>query len=152
MTKTTRILCIVLAMSLFASCASKRPDNLGLHGQRLASCPSSPNCVSSDAGDEEHAVEPYALAVDPDWAWKALRELLAARPRTQVITATGDYLHAEERSRLLGFVDDLEFHLRPEQAAVAVRSASRLGYSDLGVNRKRVEAIRQALRSRGIVR
>lgn len=139
-------------MSLFASCASKRPENLGLHDQRLAPCPSSPNCVSSDAGDRNHYVEPYALAVDSDAAWAALRERLAARPRTRVISATDDYLHAEERSRLLGFVDDVEFHLRSEEAVVAVRSASRLGYSDFGVNRRRVEAIRQALRARGVVR
>jgi uncharacterized protein (DUF1499 family) len=73
-------------------------------------------------------------------------------PRTAIVTETGDYLHAECRSAMLGFVDDLELHLRPGAGIIAVRSASRTGRSDFGVNRSRVEDLRAALIKRGIVK
>ena len=127
-------------------------SNLGVRDGRLAPCPASPNCVSSDARDAEHAVEPLRLAQPAEKAWRNIREAVASLPRTAFVVETEDYLHAECRSALLGFVDDLELHLRPAEGIVAVRSASRLGYSDLGVNRKRVEELRAALRARGVLR
>jgi uncharacterized protein (DUF1499 family) len=133
------------------SCAGRRPEALGVHEGRLAPCPGSPNAVCSDAADAAHRVEPLVLAVAPAEAWGAAREAVAALPRTRLVTARDDYLHAECASRLLGFVDDLELHLRPEAGVIAVRSASRLGYSDLGVNRRRVETLRAALRAEGVV-
>jgi uncharacterized protein (DUF1499 family) len=108
--------------------------------------------VCSDAPDDAHRVAPFALATEPERAWRALRETLLALPRTEIVSEADGYLHAECRSLLLGFVDDLELHLRQDANAIAVRSASRLGYSDLGVNRRRVESLRQALRARGVVR
>jgi uncharacterized protein (DUF1499 family) len=132
--------------------AGARPAHLGVHERRLAPCPGSPNCVSSDAGDDAHRVAPLALALPAEEAWPAVREAVAALPRTRVEIEEAGYLHAECRSALLGFVDDLELHLRPEEGIVAVRSASRLGYSDFGVNRRRVERLRESLRSLGVVR
>lgn len=73
-------------------------------------------------------------------------------PRTTIVTQTDNYLHAECQSALFGFVDDLELHLKAANAVIDVRSASRLGYSDLGVNRRRVEDLRSQLIKRGIVR
>lgn len=140
-----------MLVTLFG-CAGRRPGDLGVRGARLAPCPSRPNCVSSDAPDAGHRVGAFALAVEPARAWQAVREAVAELPRTRVVTATDDYLHAECRSALLGFVDDLELHLRPAEAVVALRSASRVGYSDLGVNRRRIQALRQVLRERGIIR
>ena len=134
------------------SCAGKRPTNLGVSEGALAPCPSSPNCVSSDARDTGHRVSPLRLAVPPAEAWQAVREVVAELPRTRVVTDSGDYLHAECRSAVFGFVDDLELQLRPTENLIAVRSASRLGYSDLGVNRRRVEGLRASLISRGILR
>ncbi|HEX6827684.1 MAG TPA: DUF1499 domain-containing protein [Burkholderiales bacterium] len=134
------------------SLGGDRPANLGIRDGRLAPCPDSPNCVSSDARDSAHAVEPLRLALPAERAWREIREAVAALPRTGFVTETEDYLHAECQSALLGFVDDLELHLRPKEGIVAVRSASRLGYSDLGVNRKRVEELRAALRAHGVVR
>ena len=87
----------------------------------------------------------------PD-AWRAARSTVAELPRTKIITATDDYLHAECSSAFFGFVDDLELHLRPAENLVAARSAARLGKSDFGVNRKRVEGLRAALRQRGAIR
>lgn len=77
---------------------------------------------------------------------------VAGLPRTAIVMQTDDYLHAECSSALFGFVDDLELHLRPEQNLIAVRSAARLGRSDFGVNRKRVENLRSLLRQQSVVR
>ncbi|MEZ5584986.1 MAG: DUF1499 domain-containing protein [Candidatus Competibacteraceae bacterium] len=76
---------------------------------------------------------------------------MKALPRTTVVSVTEDHLHAECKSLIFRFVDDLEFHLRPNERRIAVRSASRLGYSDLGANRRRVEQVREALRAQGII-
>jgi uncharacterized protein (DUF1499 family) len=134
------------------SSAGKPPSNLGVSETGLAPCPSSPNCVSSDARDSRHQVSPLQLAVASAEAWRAVREVVSELPRTRIVKETGDYLHAECRSALFGFVDDLELHLRPAEKMVAIRSASRLGYSDLGVNRRRVEGLRESLTSRGVLR
>jgi uncharacterized protein (DUF1499 family) len=114
-------------------------------------CPSSPNCVSSDAKDKSHHVGPYRLAAEPAEAWETLQEIVRSLPRATIRKSDSESLHAEVRSRIFRFVDDVEFHLRPDQKIIAVRSASRVGYSDLGVNRRRVEKIRKVLRFRGVV-
>lgn len=137
-----------MPLSIFSG---RRPEGLGVHDGRLRGCPSSPNCVSSDAGDAEHRVEPLLLSGDPAAAWRVVVEEVAASARTRIVTRNETYLHAECRSPLLGFVDDLELQLRADEGLLAVRSASRLGYSDLGVNRKRVDDLRSRLRRRGVV-
>jgi len=98
--------------------------------------------VSSQASDEKHAVAPIAISDDPSAAMRRLKSVVEAMPRTQVIETKLDYLRVEFTSRVLGFVDDVEFYC--DGKVIQVRSASRLGYSDLGVNRKRVEEIRLA--------
>jgi uncharacterized protein (DUF1499 family) len=108
--------------------------------------------VSSDAGDGRHAIAPLVLAGPPDDAWRAVRAAVGALPRTRIVSETPASLHAECRSALFGFVDDLELELRAAEGVIAVRSASRVGYSDLGVNRRRVESLRAALREQGAVR
>ena len=133
------------------SYSGKRPSNLGVSDGRLASCPSSPNCVSSDSSDTAHRVEAFSLSGSPDAAWSVLREEVASLPRVTVVEEAANYFHAECASALFGFVDDLELHLRASENLVAVRSASRVGYSDLGVNRRRVERLREVLRARGVV-
>ena len=140
-------------MALF-SCAGTRPTNLGLTDGRLAACPSSPNCVSSDAAvsDTTHYVAPLVLATDPATARRAAGQVVTRQPRTQIIEESPEYLYAECTSARMGFVDDLELNLRPADGVIAVRSASRIGYGDLGVNRKRVEDVRGALISAGVVR
>lgn len=128
-----------------ASCAGRRPDDLGIHDGLLGTCPSSPNCVSSESTDLGHMIPAFYLTVDSAQGWKAVRDAVAAMPRTTIITETADYLHAQCASRLFGFVDDLELQLRRDPGTVAVRSASRIGYSDMGVNRKRIEMLRNEL-------
>jgi len=117
----------------------------------LAPCPNRPNCVSSRAADAIHRVEPFLLRVPAERAWTQLRDAVASLPRTRIVESGEGHLRAEVTSRLFGFVDDLELLLVPSTARIEVRSASRVGYSDLGVNRARVEALRAALRHGGVV-
>ncbi len=138
-------------MPLF-SCAGTRPTDLGIRDGRLAPCPSSPNCVSSDDASASHKIPPFQLAVPAAEAWLAVRAAVPGLPRTEIITATQSYLHAECRSTVFGFVDDLELDLRSSEGLIAVRSAARLGYGDLGVNRERVEQLRALLRARSVIR
>jgi uncharacterized protein (DUF1499 family) len=135
---------LALALSaLLSACSGSPPDNLGVHDGRLAPCPESPNCVSSQASDEAHRIEPLPLQGSPSQTQEQLVTLLSDKPRVRLIEQSENYLRAEFSSQVLRFVDDVEF-LIGEQA-VDVRSASRLGYSDLGVNRKRIEHLRQRL-------
>ena len=119
---------------------------------RLASCPDSPNCVSSDAADPSHHVPPFAIILPVNEAWRLVREAVNDIPRTTITEVTDNYLHAECRSMVFRFVDDLELELRPGEGIIAVRSASRTGYSDFGVNRSRVERLRSVLQSRWLVK
>ena len=91
----------------------------------------------------------FEFAIPAGEAWRAARSAVGGLARTKIITDTDDYLHAECSSAFFGFVDDLELHLRPTDHLIAVRSAARLGHGDFGVNRKRVEGLRSALRQRG---
>ncbi len=121
----------------------------GLVDGALAACPSSPNCVCSAVSvDATHAIEPFALDGNAADAIDALTTIIASMPRTRVVTASDSYLHAEFTSRILRFVDDVEFHVDPAHAVIHVRSASRVGHSDLGANRARVERLRDAWSNR----
>jgi uncharacterized protein (DUF1499 family) len=131
-----------LLMTLLSQLA-KKPDGLGARDGRLAPCPDSPNCVSSQAEDERHRIEPIRFDGDSDEAWKRLRERVAARPRTRIVTEADGYLHAECTSLIFRFVDDLECLLDRDARLIHVRSASRAGHSDFGVNRRRVEELRR---------
>lgn len=134
------------------ACSGKPPLNLGVSDTGLSSCPDSPNCVSSDAQSRDHKIQAYSLAIDTNLAWQAIREAVLKLPRTKIVTDTDGYLHVECRSAVFGFIDDFELHLRPKETVVAVRSASRVGHSDFGVNRKRVEQLRLMLIEQGVVK
>jgi uncharacterized protein (DUF1499 family) len=128
----------------------KATDQPWSRGLALSAFPSSRNCVSSDANDSTLSIAAFALAIPPREAWLALRGSVESLPRTKIITATAN-LHAQCTSAVFGFVDDLELHLRTPEGVIAVRSAARLGYSDLGVNRRRIEDLRALLIKEGIV-
>ena len=117
----------------------------GINDGHFAACPARPNCVCSDAIDPLHRISSLILRAPPALAWAAARAAVLSLPRTQIVSESDDYLHAECRSAVFGFVDDLELHLRPQSDSIAVRSASRLGYRDFGVNRQRVERLRVIL-------
>ncbi|WP_405232466.1 DUF1499 domain-containing protein [Lentisalinibacter salinarum] len=116
---------------------------------RLPPCPSTPNCVSSDAepSDGTHHIEPLKIDGDPDDAWQRLVDYVENDSSYTIVDQRDNYLRAEARTKILRFVDDVVFHLRPEERVIAMRSSSRLGYSDLGKNRRRLDALRTALSS-----
>jgi uncharacterized protein (DUF1499 family) len=122
----------------------KRPDNLGVKDGKLAPSVNKPNNVSSqaDASDSVHYIAPLKFTRDAKMAMQRLAKVLQAQPRVEIVKQDDRYLYAEFSSKLMGYVDDVEFYLAPEQKVIHVRSASRLGYSDLGMNRKRIEALR----------
>jgi uncharacterized protein (DUF1499 family) len=124
-----------------------RPSNLGVNNGQLATCPNTPNCVSSQASaaDKEHSVEPIAFSGEAKAAIARLKTIIESSERTKIIQADENYLYAEFASKLMGFVDDVEFYADDSAKVIHVRSASRLGQSDLGVNRKRVEELRSKL-------
>lgn len=126
--------------------AGSRPEGIGVTDGTLASCPASPNCVVSQGGDEEHAIAPIAYEGDREMAYRNLISVLGVVPRTEIVEKRDDYVLAESESRLMGFVDDTEFYLPEDESVIHVRAAARLGESDLGVNRRRVEQIRLALK------
>ena len=124
-----------------------RPTNLGVQDGQLAACPDKPNCVSTQATDDAHRIEPLAFASDPGDMELAVRDAITSFPRTKIITDDGGYFHAECTSLICRYVDDLEIWIDGEARLVHARSGSRMGYSDLGVNRKRVEKLFEAIKS-----
>lgn len=142
---------LFIAFATASGCASVLPEGLGVRDGKLTACPVTPNCVSSDETGPVHGVAPFRIKGDPVAAWNALQQTVAQESRTNVVLLKADYLHVEFKSLVFRFVDDVEFHLRPDQRVIAVRSASRVGKSDLGVNAKRVERIRALLIERDVV-
>jgi uncharacterized protein (DUF1499 family) len=137
----------LIAMGSLFSISGDRPTNLGIASGGLVSCPSSPNCVNSTSPDLAHKIDPLPLKGTPKAAIATLKEIIQAEPRTKIVTETDNYLYAEFTSALMGFVDDVEFYVDMPKNEIQVRSASRLGESDLGVNRKRIETIRSKFTS-----
>lgn len=114
------------------------PRALAAPGEALRPCPSTPNCVSTEAADARHAMPALPFADAPAAAQARARAALLAEPRTRIVAEAPGYLRAEARSRLLRFVDDVEVVVDAERRTVRFRSASRVGRSDLGVNRARM--------------
>lgn len=111
--------------------------------QQLSACPSTPNCVGSQ--EREPSVAPFPLLPGDQGAESLalLAQLIEAMPRSAIKRQEAGYLHAEFESWLFGFIDDLELLVNHTPPQIEVRSAARLGYSDLGVNRRRVEQLRK---------
>jgi uncharacterized protein (DUF1499 family) len=137
------VLLIVGALAMM-SLFSRKPSNLGVVDGRLAPCPASPNCVCTQATEAEHRMEPISFTGSPNEALQRIKAVVAQMPRTKIVTVEDNYLHAEFRSAIFRFVDDVEFLFDPESQLIHFRSASRVGHSDLGVNRRRMEKIRAA--------
>jgi uncharacterized protein (DUF1499 family) len=135
------IIPLVLLAAILSLMNATLPAGEAMH--TLAPCPASPNCVSSQATDAEHSIEPLRFTGDATLAWERLKSAFGTESRLSIVEDTGSYLHAEARSLVFRFVDDIEFVLESEAGVIQVRSASRAGYSDFGVNRRRVERIRK---------
>ncbi|MCY7283687.1 MAG: DUF1499 domain-containing protein [Cyanobacteria bacterium CAN_BIN43] len=136
---------IAMANKSLFSFSGKRPDTLGVKDGQLTACPGTPNCVSSQASDAEYKVEAIAYTTSASEALAKVKSVVEGMERAAIVTEGSNYLYAEFTSGLMGFVDDVEFYVDDNAKVIHVRSASRLGQSDLGVNRKRVEEIRAKL-------
>jgi uncharacterized protein (DUF1499 family) len=116
----------------------------------LDPCPSSPNCVSTEApvDDRQHHMPAIPFTIPTQAVVHAIMDAIAEYPRTRIVSRDTHYVHAEFRSRLLRFVDDVELVVDPVARVVHFRSASRVGHSDFGVNRRRMEELSRTLHSR----
>ena len=135
----------ILSCVFFVGCSGTMPQ-LGVDSGQLMPCPDKPNCVSSQATDEAHFVEPIHFIGTRQDAQVRLLQMLDVMERTKIIVTEEKYIQVEFTSKILGFVDDVEFYFpstKSEKTTINFRSASRLGHSDHGVNRKRIELIRK---------
>lgn len=143
------MLYVIIALGVSAgilvafSAASRRRPDLGIVDGRLRPCPPTPNCVCSQQSDEQQRIEPLACHGDPQAEFSRLQAVIRGLPRTTLIAERPGYARYEFVSRLVRYVDDVEFLLDAEQGVIHVRSASRVGRSDFGANRGRVEEIRR---------
>lgn len=147
------ILLIVWMISMFAlSFMAKKPGGLGIQDGRLAECPVSPNCVCTQCSSRDHWMEPLMYSGDAESAWGRLKALVAAKSDATIINETDSYLHVEFQTSFFRFVDDVEFLLDAESGRIHFRSASRVGYSDMGLNRRRMEDFRASFESAAVQR
>ena len=133
----------LLCFLILAGCSGKRPGKLGVSNGILTPCPKSPNCVSSQATDEKHRIEPLKYTGSRKNSKDKLLQVIRSIKRGKVVTEEKKYIHVEFRSALWRFTDDVEFYFDDNSKTIQVRSAARLGSYDLGVNRKRIERIRK---------
>jgi len=134
-------LIVYIAMAVISQ---KMPDNLGLKDGKLTPCPDSPNCVCSETHTQNDA-EHFVAAIQGDKAtWDKLKPIIRAQGG-EIVQEDASYIHATFRSPVFQFVDDVELRLDEANTTIHIRSASRMGRSDFGVNRSRVEAIKKAL-------
>ncbi|TRX01023.1 DUF1499 domain-containing protein [Candidatus Methylobacter oryzae] len=119
--------------------------------KQLPPCPGSPNCVSSQAPDADHFIGPFKIITDVEQAWAALKKALISQSRTVITQASDNALHAEATSLVFRFVDDVDAILDAEAKLIHIRSASRVGYGDFGVNRRRIEALRAQLQQAHVI-
>ena len=118
---------------------TKKPT--GITDGKFHLCPNSPNCVSTQSSDERHKMTPLSYSTSLEKAKNKILKIIDSLKRTKIITDTKKYIHIEFRTALFRFVDDVEFYFDDSEKFIHFRSAARLGYSDMGVNRKRMENI-----------
>ncbi|MBW1642345.1 MAG: DUF1499 domain-containing protein [Deltaproteobacteria bacterium] len=131
---------IIFVLSII-SCASQAPVTIGLRDGKLAPCPNKPNCVSSDHQGKTSGIEPLAFKETPETAWEKLKMAIISIGGN-IEKVDNVYLWATFRTRIFRFVDDMEFRMDAKNKVIHLRSASRVGYSDMGVNKRRVEKLR----------
>jgi len=140
---------ILISLLLLTGCNSVIPK-LGIDNGQLSPCPSTPNCVSSQATDEKHYIEPIVTSGTPLEVKNQILELLNESKSSKIMVTENNYIRAEFTSKLFHFVDDVEFYFpvtNAKEMTIHTRSASRVGHSDFGVNRKRIEKIRSKFKA-----
>lgn len=124
---------------------TKKP--IGITNGNFHPCPKSPNCVSTQSTDEKHKMNPLSYNTSIEEVKAKILKIINSLKRNKIITDTNNYLHVEFRTGLFRFVDDVEFYFDDSEKIIHFRSAARIGYSDLGVNRKRMKNITKLFQS-----
>jgi uncharacterized protein (DUF1499 family) len=140
---------IVLIIFIFLTGCSGNLPKLGINNGQLMQCPETPNCVNSQALDEKHFIQPIHFIGTQQEARTLLLEILKAWKRVKITVTQENYIRAEFTSTVFRFVDDVEFYFpvtQTKEIIIHIRSASRVGHSDFGANRKRIEQIRTKLK------
>lgn len=123
-----------------------------MNDSQLKECPESLNCVSTQTQQKSKRMDPITFALDPKEVLKVIKSVVESLPRTELQNESAHYLHYTFKSKIFGFTDDVEFVIDPEHKLIHFRSASRTGYSDMGVNKERMieigKSIKQALKNR----
>ena len=140
-----------MLVTILWGCSGNPTESQNSESSGLLDCPDTPNCVSSLAKNPKYRVEPFKLNKDLKTSWDMVHKTVGSLPRTKVVSANNNDIHAECRSMIFRFVDDLTLHLTTSNGIIHIRSASRTGYSDLGVNRRRVENLRKKLQQKDII-
>ena len=138
----TNLVGVVILLWGISGCSGRRPDNLGLKNNLLAACPKSPNCVLSQKSDPKHQILPIRYAGSLEDAKDILNHVIQSMDDARIITQDEVYWHIEFTTRWLRLIDDVEFSFVEAEALIHLRSASRMGYWDFGVNRNRMKGIR----------
>ena len=139
-----QVLVVFVNLILLTGCSGTMPK-LGINNSELTPCPETPNCVNSQADSEKHYIQPINYAGTQQEAHDRLLQILESEKRTKILTVQENYIQVEFTSALFRFVDDVEFYfpeVQDDETVIHLRSASRVGHSDLGANRKRIERIR----------
>ena len=139
-----QIMIVLTSLIFFTGCTGVIPK-MGIENGQLIQCPTTPNCVNSQAKDKKHYIEPILMTGTPLEVKNHILKILNELKRAKIIVAEDHYIRVEFISKVFRFIDDLEFYFpntKSKEMTIHVRSASRVGYSDFGVNRKRIEQIR----------
>ena len=136
-------LLLTLFLVMFYRIAQQSNDivNAGLVNEFLQACPGRPSCVSSLATSDEHSISAFIVPQGMNDPVSAMAAIIIDLPRTEILQHDANYLHASFKSAVFGFVDDLE--ILQDGELLQVRSVSRVGFSDMGVNRSRVNTLQQ---------
>lgn len=143
--KNFQLLVLIVVCVSFAACSGTRPTNIGINAKnQLVECPSSPNCVSTFASkdDKQHSIAPLTYTGSASSAMARLKNTVSNMKRTNIVKEESNYMYVEFTTATMRFVDDVEFLVDDANKTIHFRSASRLGHSDLGANRKRMEKVR----------
>lgn len=143
----------IIFFSVIVTLMTSTPTQSSAIDRKLPDCGNSPNCVSSQADihDRQHFILPFEIKSNAQQAWEALKAVILKQPRMVITHETHNTLHAEATSLVFRFVDDINVILDADAELIHIRSASRVGHSDFGVNRKRIEALRAELRKMGVI-
>ena len=140
-----KIIFLFLILVYFVSCAGSVPDSIGIRNNKLAECPDSPNCVSSQSEKESHFMTSWKYKDSMDLVYNEMIEFFKKKNDVKIIETRKNYIWLTFTIPVMGFVDDVEFYFPENEKVIHFRSASRVGYSDLGVNKNRMNQLKKDL-------